>query len=467
MKPILLTFFLCVGFGSGLSCVTSSDNTSTPRHIQVQTLKNGMDIVFFENHKVPLVTLVLAVKAGGFTETPQTDGLTHLWEHMFFKGNAALPNQEAFNNRIRELGIIYNGDTSAEMVRYYFTLPSAYLEEGLAFMYHAIATPLLEKEELAREINVVLDEYDRAASQPSFEMGGVRRSYIYGDKAHLRDPLGQRDIIRATTREQLLKMKDEVFVPRNSALLLSGDFDPKQAHKLINKYFSSWQNPNAWQAPKDNQFAPFPKEGEIVAIHPQASNPQISYTFNGPKARIQAKDTYAADVLISLLNLQTGKFYQKYVESGLTTYAGLGYYTQSQAGELHLAAMPRLEDFQQVRDMLKQEPSIWLQEGYFTENQLQDVKRSLLINHKYEVNKPSEYVKTLAFWWTITGLDYYRSYLSQLQKVSLSDVHAFIRNYLIDKPSIISMLLSPDDAKSLGIESNLEQIRQQLHQQGA
>src|SRR5690606_25768199 len=71
-------------------------------------LPTGLEIIALEDHKVPLVTIVLAVKAGAMTETPTTNGLTHLWEHMFFKGNKRIPNQEAFNKRIRELGIVYN-----------------------------------------------------------------------------------------------------------------------------------------------------------------------------------------------------------------------------------------------------------------------------------------------------------------------------------------------------------------------
>ena len=107
-------------------------------------LDSGLEVLGMESHKVPLVTIVLTAKAGAMTETPDINGLTHLWEHMFFKGNKRLTNQEAFNKRIRQLGIVYNGDTSAEKVRYYFTLPSAFLEEGIQFMSDAISTPLLD-----------------------------------------------------------------------------------------------------------------------------------------------------------------------------------------------------------------------------------------------------------------------------------------------------------------------------------
>lgn len=449
--PLLLPYLIS-------SCVTTKERPAQTSYLQTHTLTNGMDLVMFQDSKVPLVTLVLAVKAGGFTETPETNGLTHLWEHMFFKGNGHIPDQEAFNQRIQELGIIYNGDTSAEMVRYYFTLPSAFLEEAIEFMYHAIATPLFDPTELEREIEVVLDEYDRAASQPGFELNRARRRLVYRDQAHLRDPLGERDIITQTTRERLIAMKDEVFVAKNSALLLSGDFQPKQAKKLVERYFRKWKNPENWQAPKQNEFPDYPSEAQLVAIHPQASQPRFSLSFEGPKARQRPEDTYAADVLVSLLALPTGRFYQTYVESGLTTYAGLSYYTQSQAGEVHLSSSPRVEHFDKVRKALVEEPKNWLKPDYFSEEQLSDVKRSLRIGHMYGLNKPSEYVKTLAFWWSITGLDYYQNYLSKLQQVSLDDVRSFIRRYLIDQPFVSSTLVSPQDASHLGLESNIAKL---------
>ena len=86
-------------------------------------LKNGLDVLIVEKHNAPLVTVEVAVKTGSFTETPDTNGLSHLYEHMFFKGNAALPTQDRYMARVRELGISFNGTTSTERVNYFFTLP--------------------------------------------------------------------------------------------------------------------------------------------------------------------------------------------------------------------------------------------------------------------------------------------------------------------------------------------------------
>ena len=426
--------------------------------LKTYRLANGLDVIFFESHKVPLTTIVLTVKAGAFTETPATNGLTHLWEHMFFKGNAKLPNQEAFNRRIRQLGIVFNGDTSAEKVRYYFTLPSIYTQQGISFMMDAISSPLLERKELEREINVVLDEYDRNASQASFDLSRARQRVIYGKQHYLRDPLGERQTIQDATREQLLKMKDDVFVPKNSALLVSGDINPTETLRWINKYFSNWQNPKNWQSPKPNEFPNFPASTEIIATHKQARTPVISMTFNGPKARQDPKDTYAADILIGLLQLRSGQFYKDYVESGLSYYAYLGYYTQSQAGEVNLSGSASPENFLKLKERLRNEPKNWLKKDYFKASQLEDVKRSLAISHQYEINKPSEYIKTAAFWWAVTGLDYYNSYEKNLKAIDFDDIRAFIRKYLIDKPHVTSILLSPEDATKLNLKPNIKQI---------
>ncbi len=419
---------------------------------QVVTLDNGLDLVTLEVRKVPLVTIVLTAKAGAFSEKPETNGLTHLWEHMFFKGNAAIPNQEAFREKIRDLGIIYNGDTSAELVRYYFTLPSAFLREGLEFMYQAIATPLIDQAELERERHVVLDEYDRNASQTGFELYRARQKMIYGDLAYLRNPLGERSIIEGASRQALMQIKDDVFVPKNSAIVLAGDFDTAEAQKLVKTIFQSWQNPKDWKAIEAPPLPPFPaKAPQIIKTHPQARNINIGFVFEGPLAKKQAEKAYVADVLTGLVNHRLSHFTKKFVDSGLTYGAGFGYLTQSQAGELALNAVTSRDHFQEVLAELKKEPALWAEEGIFTEEQLADVRRSLKIQRAFEENRPSEYVKSLAFWWAVTGLDFYDQYIDRLSQVSLSTVRDFVRQYLKEKPSVNTILMSPQDAKTLGL----------------
>ena len=69
-------------------------------------LPNGLEIIVLEDHSVPLVTIELAVRNGSYTEPPELNGLSHLYEHMFFRANATYPQSGATLDRASELGAI-------------------------------------------------------------------------------------------------------------------------------------------------------------------------------------------------------------------------------------------------------------------------------------------------------------------------------------------------------------------------
>ena len=99
-------------------------SSKTASEIASRVLSNGLEVVVFEDHSVPIVTIELAVRNGSFTEPPELNGLSHLYEHMFFKANRAIANAEQYLQRIGQLGIAYNGETREEVVEYYFTTTS-------------------------------------------------------------------------------------------------------------------------------------------------------------------------------------------------------------------------------------------------------------------------------------------------------------------------------------------------------
>src|ERR1700691_4546 len=70
---------------------------------------NGLEVIVVERHATPLMTVEIAVHNGAMAEPPEYSGLSHLYEHMFFKGNKGTPDQLAYSARGRELGMIWNG----------------------------------------------------------------------------------------------------------------------------------------------------------------------------------------------------------------------------------------------------------------------------------------------------------------------------------------------------------------------
>ena len=109
-----------IAFVSLLLCsgVLTAQN-KLPDNFFMTKLDNGLEILVIEDASVPLATVEICVKNGSYTEAPEFNGLSHLYEHMFFKANKDLPSQGAFLQRVQELGISFNGTTSEERVNYF------------------------------------------------------------------------------------------------------------------------------------------------------------------------------------------------------------------------------------------------------------------------------------------------------------------------------------------------------------
>src|ERR1700749_5226931 len=153
-------------------------------------LPNGLEVVVIENSKVPLATIEIAVKNGAYTEGPEYSGLSHLFEHMFFKANKDYPDQEKFLKRTQELGAIWNGTTNVERVNYFFTFDRDSLKAGLKFMNAAIRFPIYREEDMKKERPVVDGEFQRAESDPGFQLWFTVQQHLWGDLITRKNPIG-------------------------------------------------------------------------------------------------------------------------------------------------------------------------------------------------------------------------------------------------------------------------------------
>src|SRR4051812_11436314 len=82
--------------------------------IQRKILSNGLEVIVVENHGVPLVTVQINVKNGAYTQTPEYEGLAHMYEHMFFKADSAYREPNQFWDRTSDLGAVFNANTDVE-----------------------------------------------------------------------------------------------------------------------------------------------------------------------------------------------------------------------------------------------------------------------------------------------------------------------------------------------------------------
>jgi zinc protease len=415
-------------------------------------LENGLDVIVVENPSVPLTTVEIDVRNGAYTEPPEFDGLSHLYEHMFFKANEAIPDQETFLERTRELGMVWNGTTSEERVNYYFTLSKDSLQQGMEFMKAAIRTPLFLEEELVRERPVVTGEYDRNEANPYFHLFRAVDQKVWHKYYSRKNVMGEREVILTTTPEKMRAIQQRYYIPNNSSLLVAGDVNHEEIFKMAETYFGDWQRgENPFEKFLLPQHPPIPKT-ETVVVEKPVNAVTIMIRLHGPSVSKDKKSTFAADVFSFVLSQNNSKFQKNLVDSGLFSNVNLTYYTLDYTGPITIFAQTTAEKFAGAQKALHAEIEKFSDPGYFSDEQMEYAKTRLEIGEMYGQERPSTFIHTLGFWWSVAGgLDYYLNYVDNLKKVNRRDIDNYIKTYIQNQPYIKGILVSPQDREKLAV----------------
>jgi zinc protease len=423
--------------------------------ITSKTLDNGLEVIVVENHSVPLATIEIACKNGAFTESPEFDGLSHLYEHMFFKANRTLPDQETYMERQRELGMVWNGTTSQERVNYFFTLHKDDLNDGLVFMRDAIRYPLFKQDELERERPVVLAEFDRNEASPFFHWMRAVDRLSFSKYYSRKNVLGDREVIATATPEKMRTIQNRYYVPNNSALIIAGDVSPEAVFAKAQELYGDW--PRAADPFKEfpiPEHPPLDSNFEVTVIKP-VNAVMIMRRWHGPSLRDDMKSTFAADVFSFIIGQPNSRFQKRLVDSGLVDGVGFGYQTLVHTGPITLNARTDAARFKRAMEVIDSEISQFTDPGYFTDEQLQFAKNQLEIGEIRNQEQPSQFAHTVSYWWTTGGLDYYLNYLDNLRAVSRQDIQNYLARYVIGKYSVTGYLASEADAAKLGLSGGM------------
>jgi len=452
MKYYILTGIICMFFIFTLmSSLKSEEFNSQEQEIKKITLNNGLDVILFENHVVPLVTIEIASKNGSFTETPDYNGLSHLYEHLFFKGNKVIPNQTQYKEKIRELGIDYNGVTSTESVRYYFTLPSYNLEQGLTFMNDAIRSPLFDKQELDKEINVVLEEYNMKESRPYSHLFREINKRMFADYYYKVNTIGDRKAIETANSKKMLNIQKKFYVPNNCALIIAGDINENETLNLIKQIFGNWESgKNPFEQEPPIKYPPL-KETQTVIVDQKVNNAAIMIKWNGPSVLFDKKDTCVADVCSTVISLPTSKTYKKLVEAGIAVSMYLWSDNSQFAPSVSFSCTVNPSKVMEAKKIMLEEIEKMSSPGYFSEDEVERAKKSIEVSYLFEQEDVQEFALLLGSQWTTRGLDYYKDYLKNIGMVKKDNLIEFLKTYVIDKPYVMGIMVSKEDQEKYKI----------------
>ncbi|HEX6059795.1 MAG TPA: pitrilysin family protein [Gemmatimonadaceae bacterium] len=419
--------------------------------IQRRVLANGLEVIVVENHGVPIATVEIDVRNGSFTQTPGYEGLAHLYEHMFFNANLDSPSQEEFQAKLSSIGAIFNGTTNEEQVNYYLTVPNDRTEEGIALLAQALRAPLFLEDELTREREVVIGEYDRAESNPFWQLTTAMGKKLWGDQWSRKNTIGDRATILATTPAKMRAIQQRYYVPNNTALIVTGDVDPERIFALAQKHYGDWKRrPDPFADAPIPPIPPLARNAAVIVEQPVAGV-IVLMQWHGPSVGADPGATYAADVFSDILNRDGSAFQRHLVDSGLWQAVGVNYYTLNHTGPITISGRTTPERFDEAMAALEREIAKVVEPGYFTAEELAAAKQQRAVGTAMGLERASGFAHTIGFWWSVSSLEYYMGYVDNMAAQTPDDLRDYARRYIIGKPHVTGVLLSSETRRAMGL----------------
>src|SRR6266496_4004101 len=195
-----------------------------PASVHLTVLPNGLTVLLRRDTSAPVVAIVTRVKAGYLDETDDIVGIAHVLEHMFFKGTTRRGVGE-IAKETKASGGYLNAHTIYDNTTYFTVLPASGFAAGLDIQADAYANSLIDAGELAKELEVIIQEAKRKADTP--EALAVETLYELIHDAHRirRWRIGREAGLRALTREKLVAFYKNFYRPSNTILTIVGDVD--------------------------------------------------------------------------------------------------------------------------------------------------------------------------------------------------------------------------------------------------
>ncbi|HEY4671857.1 MAG TPA: insulinase family protein, partial [Gemmatimonadaceae bacterium] len=305
------------------------------------------------------------------------------------------------------------------------------------------------RDELERERQVVIGEYDRNESSPFFALSREMDAKLYPGNFSRKDVIGDRQIVSTTTPEKMHAIQNKYYVPNNSVLIVAGDVNPGSVFELAQRELGDWSRGADPFVADPIPVIPALQKNEGVVVEAPVGAVTVQIQWQGPSVGQDPKSTYAADVFSDVLNDPQSEFQQKLVDSGLWQAVGVNYYTLNHTGPITISGQTSPEQLRAALSALYGEIAKFDTPGYFSADQLEAVKAHRTVTSAFDRERASGFAHTLGFWWSVASLEYYMGYVDNMAQQTIGDLRAYARRYIVGKPHIAGVLIAPDARQSL------------------
>lgn len=407
------------------------------------TLANGMQVIVREDHFAPVVALQAWVKVGGADEHDAEAGVAHVHEHMLFKGTARRGVGQ-IAAEVESSGGLINAFTTADHTVYHLVLAGRYFATGLDILADALRNSTFDADELARELNVVLEEWKRSEDMP------VSRAYTdlfrmaFKSHPYGRPVIGWRETISALDRERVLDFFRRWYRPNNVVLVVVGDVSLDTVRTQVTDAFDDWE-PAPLPA-RSRAVEPPQLEMRTAAVDMAVQEHHLLLGFRVPSAH--DPDAVALDLLAYVLaggestRLVHTLEAQKELVNSVSAFA----YTPQDSGLfVLLASLERKKIAAATRELLW--ALVRVRGEMVGRAELTRARSNLESEFVYRKETMQGQARLLGYSQCVFGdPDYETRYLGDLAAVTREDIQRVAHTYL-QPQNMVSVIVGPDASK--------------------
>jgi zinc protease len=399
-----------------------------PASVHRTVLPNGLTILIQEDHSAPVVAIVTYVKAGYFDETDPENGLAHALEHMFFKGTAKRGVGD-IAKETKASGGYLNAHTIYDNTTYFTVLPASSFAKGLEIQADAYANSVIDARELAREMEVIIQEAKRKADSPAAVATETLYELLYDAHRMRRWRIGREPGLRAFTREMMYSFYRNFYRPGNTILSISGDVDPGEALRAVTESYSGLESASPTRNPGPRE--PDRKGFRYRELSGDIAQSQLLFGWRTPGTL--DPDTAPLDVAAALLATgRASRLYRAVREKKLASSVSAYDYTPTEIGVfvVHAESEPETtaEAARVIWDQLHQ-----LRVGSIDEDEITRVRRIFEARWARRLETAEGRANYLAEWEALGGWQLGDDYFKRYMATTADDVQRVTREHLAEE----------------------------------
>ncbi len=307
------------------------------------TLSNGLTVLVQRAPSAPVVAVVTHVRAGYFDEPDEWVGIAHVLEHMFFKGTARRgPGDIARETQL--VGGYINAGTIYDKTVYYTVLPSSQggLRQALDVQADALRNAAIDPDELARELEVIIQEAKRKLDTPAAVTYETLLEVLFPTHRIRRWRIGTEDGLRHLTRDDVVRYYETRYTPDRVIVSVVGDIEQDEALELIDQHYGDWARPSGAIGDPAEETQPVTPSMRLLSgdvMRPRAMVGWRTVDALHP-------DTPALDAAAGILGSGRGAhLYRRLRRTGLASSTSADHYTPTVVGTLTLGFETEVQTF--------------------------------------------------------------------------------------------------------------------------